>query len=90
MDLIMSNGKFDKDSVFGDNVIKRYLDDLEDLPLEHADVGVVVKDGDVGITGSVNKDIGKPGGWKFAAEGSWMHKAGKSVKALLTWKKNEP
>ena len=72
---------------FGDAVKKAAhqteLETLKDLPDNDAQIGVVVKPGDIGVSGSISEDIGKPGGWGFLAEGSWMHKAGGSVKAML-------
>jgi hypothetical protein len=63
------------------------LDKLKDLPDGESQAGIVVKPGaggiDVGVTGSISEDIGKPGGWFFLAEGSWMRKAGGSIAAML-------
>lgn len=74
------------DDLFGDNAIKRYLDKLEDVPDEGAEVGVVVEGTDVGIKGSVSKDLGKAGGWDVAAEGSWMRRQGAKLAAMLRWR----
>lgn len=66
--------------------------ELEELRAEvrkarqEAELGVIVEGKDVGVTGNVTKDIGKPGGWAVAAEGSWMQKTGAKIAALLTWK----
>jgi len=74
------------DSPFGENSIKRNLDKLEDVPKEEASIGVVVEGGDIGVTASVSRDIGKPEGWEVAAEGTWMRKTGARLAALLKWK----
>jgi hypothetical protein len=76
------------DNIFSDNSIKRDLEKLEDVPKEEANIGVVVEGGDVGVTGSVSKDLGKPGGWDVAAEGTWMRRTGAKLAALLRWKGN--
>ena len=60
-------------------------DQLKKLPDNEANVGVVVEGKDIGITGSVSKDVGKPGGWWFGAEGTWTKTKAK-LAALLTWK----
>lgn len=77
----MSNGK-----LFSDDAIKASLDKLDDVPKEEASIGVVVQCNDIGVTGSVSKDIGKPGGWDVAAEGTWMRRTGAKIAALLRWK----
>ena len=71
---------------FSDNAIKRSLEKLEDVPREEANIGVVVEGSDVGITGSVSKDIGKAGGWEVAAEGTWMRRTGAKLAALFSWR----
>lgn len=73
-------------SLFDENSIKRNLDKLEKVPENEANIGVVVQDGDVGVTGSVSKDIGKPGGWDVSAEGTWMRRTGAKLAALLRWR----
>ena len=77
----------DKVLVFSKEATQAQLDKLKDLPEREAQAGVVVKPGasglDVGVTGSISEDIGKPGGWFFLAEGSWLRKAGGSFAAML-------
>jgi hypothetical protein len=58
----------------------------KDLPPEQGGIGVVAKDGDVGVTAAVNKDLGQPGGWSVAATASWFKGAGYSAAAWLGWK----
>lgn len=58
---------------------------LKKLPSNEANVGVVKEGKEVGVTGSVSKDIGKPGGWWFGAEGTWT-KTKSKIAALFTWK----
>lgn len=74
------------ESPFSTNSIKQSLEKLEDIPKEEANVGVVVQGNDVGVTGSVSKDLGNPGGWEVAAEGTWMRWAGAKFAALFKWK----
>ena len=73
--------------IFSPNATQAQLDKLKDLKDDEAEIGAVVKPGmnglDVGAKGSISQDIGKPGGWGFLAEGSWMKKAGGSVAAML-------
>lgn len=72
--------------LFTDNKIKESLEKLEDVPKNEAEIGVVVEGKDVGVTGSVSKDIGKPGGWDVAAQGTWMQRTGARLAALLRWR----
>jgi hypothetical protein len=72
---------------FSKEATQAQLDKLKDIPEREAQAGIVVKPSgsgiDVGVTGSISEDIGKPGGWFFLAEGSWMRKAGGSIAAML-------
>jgi hypothetical protein len=72
---------------FSKEATQAQLDKLKDIPDDAAEVGAVVTPGmnglDVGVKGSISQDLGKPGGWAFIAEGSWMKKAGGSVAAML-------
>ena len=72
---------------FGDAVKKAAhqteLETLKDLKDDEAQVGVVVKPGDIGVSGSISQDLGKPGGWGFVAAGEWMQKTRGSVRAML-------
>lgn len=73
--------------LFSPEATAAQLKKLPDLPPEEGGVGVVAtSDGDVGIQGAVNKDIGKPGGWFVLAEGSWMRRAGGTVSGWVGWK----
>lgn len=56
-----------------------------DQPLEQAGIGIVAEPGDVGIVAQVNKDLGKPGGWTFAATGHWWKQKGYQAAAWLGW-----
>lgn len=58
---------------------------VQDLPPEQGGIGVAVKPNDIGVTGSVNKQIGK--GWSVSAAGQWWSKTKDYVAgAWLTWK----
>lgn len=73
--------------IFSPQATQAQLDKLKDLPDNDAQAGIVVKPSsgglDVGVQGSISEDIGKPGGWVFIAEGSWMRKAGASFAAMF-------
>jgi hypothetical protein len=71
------------------NTAKAVHDAIEkpDLPAEEVGIGFkATTSGDIGIQGHANKDVGKPGGWFFLAEGSWMRRAGGTVTGWLGWK----
>lgn len=70
--------------IFSPEALQNELKKLEDNKTLETGIGVVVKDSDVGVTGSIQKDVGK--NWTFLAEGSWMRKAGKSFVAMFTKK----
>lgn len=79
------------DGIFSPDATQAQIDKLSHLPEEEGGIGVTATSkGDVGIVGSVHKDIGKPGGWFAIGEGSWMRKAGGQVTGWLRWKKAEP
>lgn len=57
------------------------------VPSDEVEIGAkVTSQGDVGIQGRANADIGKPGGWSVLAEGSWMRKAGGAITGWFKWK----
>lgn len=64
---------------------EKLAEQLKKLPENEANIGVVTEGKDIGITGSVSKDIGKPGGWWFGAEGTWV-KAKSRIAAMFSWK----
>jgi hypothetical protein len=68
------------DSPFSQEALRHTL---ETLPPDQGGIGVVVKSGDVGIAGAVNKPLGK--GWTIAATGQWMKQTGYAVGAWLGW-----
>lgn len=73
--------------IFNAEATSAQLKKLPDLPAEEGGIGVVAtNDGDVGVHGAINKDIGQPGGFFLLAEGSWMRKAGGSVAGWFGWK----
>jgi hypothetical protein len=73
--------------IFSPNATQAQLDKLKEIKDGEGEIGAVVKPSasgiDVGVTGHVSEDIGKPGGWFVLAEGSWMKKAGASFSAML-------
>jgi hypothetical protein len=71
--------------IFSHESTQKQIDALRELPPEQGGIGVVVKGTDVGVQGAVSKDLGKPGGWTFAAAGAWMRKQGASAAAWLNW-----
>jgi hypothetical protein len=70
--------------IFTKDALDAQLRKLPDLPAEQGGIGVVAKDGDVGVEGAVNKQLGK--GWFVEGEGSWMKRAGWSAAGWLGWK----
>ena len=79
------------DGIFSPASTQAQIEKLSNLPAEEGGIGVTATtSGDVGIVGSVHKDIGKPGGWFALGEGSWMRKAGGRFTGLLKWKRAEP
>lgn len=81
----MSNNEFEG-PLSTDVLHQQIMKELDTIQKEHAEVGVITKDGDIGVIGSVSRDIGKPGGWEVAAEGGWMKKTKAWAAAILTWK----
>ena len=72
--------------IFSPEALGAQLQRVKDLPPEQVEVGgVATSAGDVGVQGSASADIGKPGGWTFGAEGSWMRRAGGSIAGLFRW-----
>lgn len=68
------------DSPFSPEALRKTI---ETLPPEQGGIGVVVKPGDVGVAGSVQKSIGK--GWSVSGTGQWMKQTGYAVAAWLGW-----
>lgn len=66
------------------NLDKAIAQELDDIEKEVTTIGVITKDGDVGVEATVSKSIGK--GWGVTAEGSWMRRTKASIAAMLTWK----
>lgn len=60
------------------------LKKLPDLPAEEAHVGLVAKDGDVGVQAEGSKALGK--GWSAAGAVEWMKNTGWSLLGGLSWK----
>jgi hypothetical protein len=71
-------------NTFGQDVLARAS---RDVPLQKepqgAQVNINVDNGDVGVQGSVSKDIGKNG--FFRADGSWYRRAGYHVGVAIGW-----
>lgn len=79
------------DGIFSPDATKAQIEKLSDLPAEEGGIGIqATTSGDVGIVGTVNKDIGKPGGWFVLGEGSWMRRAGGAFTGWLRWRGPEP
>lgn len=57
---------------------------LDFVPKNEANVGLTVVNGDFGVEGQIEKDIGKQG--EVAAEGSWLKRAGWALVAKIGWK----
>jgi hypothetical protein len=58
---------------------------IEQLPPEQGGIGVVVKPGDIGVQGSVSKEIGK--GWSVTGAGQWMkEKKDRWAAGWLSWR----
>ena len=55
------------------------------LPTREGEIGVVVEDGgNVGVRGSVSRNIGKS--WSFGAAGEYMRVTGYKLAGFLGWK----
>lgn len=76
-------------AIFSEESTKKAIDDLSELPKEQGGFGVVAKNKDIGIQGSVSTDIGNPGGWSVAATASWMRKQGASAALWFDWRKKK-
>lgn len=72
--------------IFDPESTQKQIDKLRELPPEEGGIGAVTDGKDVGIRGTFRKDLGKPGGWFTAGEGSFMKKAGASLAWWLGWK----
>jgi hypothetical protein len=70
--------------LFSPAALDAQLKKLPDLPDEEAHVGVVAKDGDVGVEAEGSHYIGK--GWSAAGSFDWMKQKGWAVVAGLGWK----
>lgn len=70
---------------FRPEVLSSALKHAETVAPQTAEVGVVATHDDQGIVGSASIDLGKPGGWSFAAAGAWMRKQKGSIAALFKW-----
>jgi hypothetical protein len=57
---------------------------VESLPPEQGGIGVAVQNGDVGVQGAVQKQLGK--GWSVAATGQWFKEKGYAAAGWLSWK----
>jgi hypothetical protein len=85
----MSEGNIRKsEGIFSPAATAAQLKPLADLPLEQGGIGVVVDNGDVGVAGAVNKQLGKKG-WFVQGEGSWMSRTGYRVMGWFGWKKRD-
>ncbi|HXO85215.1 MAG TPA: hypothetical protein VN803_06795 [Gemmatimonadales bacterium] len=75
------------DRIFDEASTNAQLEKLQQLPAaEQGGVGVVVENGDVGVTGAVSKQLGTRG-WFVQGEGSWMRRSGYRVAGWFGWKK---
>lgn len=83
-DLKRSIDLFSPDATAG--AVKQQLDALDTLPENDGRIGVVVQGTDVGVQGQANVDIGKPGGWSFAAAGAWFRQQGASAAGYFRWR----
>ncbi len=70
------------DPIFSQEKLRKTI---QDLPPEQGGVGVVLQNGEVGVTGAVKTDVGKPGGWTLAATGQWIKSEGYRAAAWLGW-----
>lgn len=70
--------------IFSPEATQKQLDALRELPKEQAKLGVVVDGNDIGVEGSVSKDVGKPGGWFVAAQGT-LSRTTKRVAGMIGW-----
>lgn len=70
--------------IFSPESTQKQIDALRDLPKERIQVGIVVDGKDVGVEGSASKDLGKPGGWFVAAQGT-LSRTKKRIAAMLGW-----
>lgn len=70
---------------FSSESLSVQLKRLDTLPSDEAHIGVVVKDGDVGVAVDASKTIGK--GWSAAGSFEFMDVTGWAAAAGLTWKK---
>jgi hypothetical protein len=56
---------------------------IESLPPEQGGIGAVADGNDVGIAGSVSKQL--PKGWRVQAAGQWMKATGYKAAVWLGW-----
>lgn len=72
--------------IFSEASTKAQLEKLQELPAEQGGIGGVIENGDAGVVGSINKQLGK--GTFVQADGSWMQRAGYRVRVWFGWKRN--
>lgn len=58
--------------------------DVENLPTNEAEIGVVATADDVGVQGRVSKTFGEA--WRAGATGQWFRDKGWQVAAFLGWR----
>lgn len=69
---------------FSPESTQKHIDALSQLPTEHGQIGVVADGKNIALEGSVSKDIGKPGGFFVAAQGT-LSRTTKRVAGMIGW-----
>lgn len=70
--------------IFSDEALKSAVKKLPDLPPEQVNVGVVAKDGDIGVEVEGNKQLGN--GFFVEGDASWWKTKGYQVAGWFGWK----
>lgn len=70
--------------IFSPNATASELRKLQDLPPEQGGIGVVAKEGDVGVIASGSKQLGK--GWSLSGAFTYMKESSYTAAAWLGWK----
>jgi hypothetical protein len=66
--------------------IRDYLGNLDNLPKQEFQVGIVADEKDQGAVVEGSVDFGKPGGWSTTIQAQWMRVKGASGAWFLKWK----
>jgi hypothetical protein len=69
-----------------DTPIRDAVAKLDSLPVDQVQIGAVADQTDIGAAVEGRLDVGKPGGWSFAASASWWKTKGYQAAAFLRWK----